>query len=46
MGFPCSSVVKNLPDNAGDLNVQSLDQEDLLEKEITIHSHVLAWKIP
>ena len=26
--------------------VQSLDQEDLLEKEKAIHSSTLAWKIP
>ena len=26
--------------------VQSLDQEDSLEKEIAIHSSILAWKIP
>ena len=26
--------------------VQSLDLEDLLEKEIATHSSILAWKIP
>ena len=26
--------------------VQSLGQEDLLEKEIATHSRILAWKIP
>ena len=26
--------------------VQSLDQEDLLEKEIATHSSILTWKIP
>ena len=26
--------------------VQSLGQEDPLEKEIAIHSSILAWKIP
>ena len=26
--------------------VQSLGQEDPLEKEITIHSSTIAWKIP
>ena len=26
--------------------VQSLDQEDLLEKEMAIHSSILAWEIP
>ena len=26
--------------------VQSLGQEDLLEKEVVTHSSILAWKIP
>ena len=26
--------------------VQSLHQEDTLEKETATHSHILAWKIP
>ena len=26
--------------------VQSLGQEDLLEKEMAIHSSILAWEIP
>ena len=26
--------------------VQSLDREDLLEKEMATHSSILAWKIP
>ena len=26
--------------------VQSLGQEDLLEKEMATHSSILAWKIP
>ena len=26
--------------------VQSLDQEDLLEKEMATHSGIVAWKIP
>ena len=26
--------------------VQSLGREDLLEKEMAIHSSILAWKIP
>ena len=26
--------------------VRSLDQEDLLEKEMASHSSILAWKIP
>ena len=27
-------------------HVQSLGQEDALEKEMTTHSSILAWKIP
>jgi len=38
-------VVKNLP-LMRETWVQSLDQEDPLEKEMTIHSSILAWKIP
>ena len=26
--------------------VQSLDQKDIMEKEMTTHSNILAWKIP
>ena len=26
--------------------VQSLGREDLLEKKMATHSHILAWKIP
>ena len=29
-----------------EMQVQSLDQEDLLEKEMATHSSILAWKIP
>ena len=28
------------------MHVQSLDQEDPLEKGVAIHSSILAWKIP
>ena len=47
-GFPGGSVVKNPPANAGDVEmwVQSLGQEDPLEKEMTTHSSTLAWKSP
>ena len=45
MGFPGGSDGKASACNAGDL-VQSLDQEDPLEKEMATHSSVLAWKIP
>ena len=30
----------------GETQVQSLGQEDLLEKEIATHSSILTWKIP
>ena len=29
-----------------EMQVQSLGQEDTLEKEMTIYSSILAWKIP
>ena len=45
MGFPGGSVVENLP-AMQETQVRSLDQEDPLEKEMTIHSSILAWKIP
>ena len=38
-------MVKNPPAKAGD-TIQSLGQEDPLEKEIATHSCILAWKIP
>ena len=40
-------VVKNLPARVGDIRdaVQSLGQEDLLEKEVATHSSTLAWRI-
>ena len=38
-------MVKHLPTMRG-TGVQSLDQEDRLEKEMAIHSSTLAWKIP
>ena len=44
-GFPPGAVVKNPTANTGDV-VQSLGQEDLLEKEIATHSNILVWKIP
>ena len=44
-GFPGSSEVKASACNAGDL-VQSLGQEDPLEKEMATHSSILACRIP
>ena len=43
-GFLGVSVVKNLPVMHG-MWVQSLDQEDPLEKEMATHSSILAWRI-
>ena len=40
-----AQVVKCLP-MMQETRVQSLDQEDLLEKEMATHSSILAWKIP
>ena len=37
--------VKRLP-TIQETQVQSLDQEDLLEKAMATHSSTLAWKIP
>ena len=45
MDFPGSSVVKNLPVNAGEW-VQSQSREDPLEKEMSNLSSILAWEIP
>ena len=38
-------MVKNLP-TMGDTRVQSLGQDDPLEKGMAPHSSVLAWRIP
>ena len=50
MGLPGGAVVKNLPANATDSGdtgqVRSLGQEDALEKELAIHSSIIAWRIP
>ena len=43
-GFPCGSVVRNPPANAGD--TRSLGQEYPLEKERATRSSILAWEIP
>ena len=44
MGFLGGSVVKNLPAKQ-EIHIQSLGQEDLLEKKIATHSSILAWEI-
>ena len=45
MGFPSSSVVKNLP-AMQETRVRSLGWEDSLEEEMAVHSSILAWGIP
>ena len=40
-----TQVVKNLP-AMQETQVQSLSQEDPLEKQMATHSNVLAWRIP
>ena len=40
-----AQMVKHLPTMRG-TGVQSLNQEDRLEKEMATHSSTLAWKIP
>ena len=40
-----AQTVKCLP-IMWETQVQSLSQEDLLEKEMATHSSILAWKIP
>ena len=38
-------MVKNLPAKQ-ETRVQSIGQEDALEKEMATHSSILAWEIP
>ena len=45
MTFPDGSGVKNLP-AVQETQVQSLGQEDPLEKGMATHSSILAWRIP
>ena len=40
-----AQIVKNLP-AMRETWIQSLGQEDPLEKEIATHSSILAWEIP
>ena len=46
-GFPGGSVTKNLPSmkELQETRVQSLSQEDPLEKGMAAHSSTLAWRI-
>ena len=43
--IPVAQMVKNLP-AIQETWVQSLGQEDPLEKEMATHSSILAWRIP
>ena len=47
LGFPDGSAVKNLPamQELQETQVWTLGQEDPLEKEMSTHSSILAWKI-
>ena len=47
-GFLSGSVIKNLPamQEPQETQVQSLGQEDPLEKGMATHSNILAWRIP
>ena len=46
MGFPGGAqTVKSLP-AMQETRVQSLGQEDPLEKGVATHSSILAWRIP
>jgi len=40
-----AQVAKNLP-AMQETHIRSLGQEDPLEKEVEIHSSILAWRIP
>ena len=46
--FPCGSAVKHLPvvQEPQKTRVRSLGWKDPLEKEMAIHSSILAWRIP
>ena len=44
LGFPCGSVVKNLPAKQN-TSVQSLDWDNLLENEMGTQASILAWRI-
>ena len=43
--FLGAQMVENLP-AMQEIQVQSLSQEDPLEKGLTAHSSILAWRIP
>ena len=45
-GLPGSSMVKNLPANAGDRGSIPGLEKDSMEKGMATHSDILAWEIP
>ena len=45
LGFPGASMIKNLSTTL-EMQIQSLSQEDPLEKEMATHSSIVAWRIP
>ena len=45
-GFPDGSDSKESTCNAEETQVQSLGQEDPLEKGMVTHSSILAWRVP
>ena len=45
-GFPGGSMIKNICLPMQEMRVQSLGQEDVLEKDMATHSTILAWRIP
>ena len=45
MGFSVVQMVENLP-VMQETWIRSLGKEDLLEKGMTTHSSILAWRIP
>ena len=45
MGFPGDWVVKNLHAKQ-EMQVQSVSQEDPVQKELATYSSILAWEIP
>ena len=46
MGFPGHSVGKESSPAIQETGVQSLSQEDPLEKRMATHSSILSWRIP
>ena len=45
VGLPMAQMVKNLP-AMQETGVQSLGQQDPLEKGIAAHSRILTWRVP